>query len=423
MKQFNGSSLTHDLAALLGADHVREPRTLEAEVTPVVIEPENAEEIAEIVRKCERDRIPLAPLGAARTLAQINHVAVGVSLARMTRVIAYEPNDMTIVAEAGLSLGALNRTASSHGQRLPVDPPTPDLTTLGSLIAGAKSGPLRLSEGTIRDLLLGIRFVGRGGRLIHAGGQVVKNVAGYDLMKVMTGSFGTLGIITEAALKIRPIPPGYRIVAAGFSRLDAAFEAAHECGRVAALFHCDLLSPALAGALRERLTTARDSFLLIAGFGGIRAEVEHQQKGLLATLGASANILEQSAAETGYIALRDRAPDVALAAQLAVKPAKLADSLEACGVEFRAHALNGVAQIFSREADATSDAVSLVSRWRDVAHSGGGHLRLTAAPPELRGKLAIFDTPPPAALTLMRRLKTAFDPLNIFNPGCFVGGL
>src|SRR5260370_33767830 len=92
-------------------------------------------------------------------------------------------------------------------QRLPLDPCDPGRTTLGALIGASHSGPLRLSEGTSRDLLIGIRFVGHGGVQIHGGGRVVKNGAGYDFMKGMGGSFGTPGIITEATVKVRPLPP------------------------------------------------------------------------------------------------------------------------------------------------------------------------------------------------------------------------
>ncbi|MGH7002216.1 MAG: FAD-binding oxidoreductase, partial [Stellaceae bacterium] len=389
----------------------------ETAIAEIVVEPESADEIAEVVRRCERDRIPLAPLAAMRTQRLISRVAVAVSLARMNRVVAYEPDDMTVIAEAGLTLGSLNQIAAQRGQRLPADPPAPELTTLGSLIASSKTGPLRLSEGTIRDLLIGIRFVGHGGRIVHAGGRVVKNVAGYDLMKLMTGSFGTLGIITEAACKVRPIPPIYRLVVAGFAAIGMAFEAAQKAERAAALYHCEVVSRAIAGAFAER-----GEFILLAGFGGIPAEVEHQHNGLLASLGRDARILADAEAEAAYRWLRDLTPlGATVAAQIAVKPAELARCLEALGVAFRAHALNGVAQIWS-DAGNHEDPRDLVAKWRAIAHTARGHLRVIAASSEVRRDFAMFDVPPPPATALMKRLKAAFDPHNVFNPNCFVGG-
>src|SRR5712692_3857100 len=156
MTELNGSGLARDFAALIGADHVRAPRGRESAIAHLVLEPEDADQVATIVQKCERDQIQLAPIGAGRTLLRAEPLPVAFALARMNRVVAYEPHDMTVVAEAGVTLGELNRIAAEQGQRLPVDPPHAEFTTIGSLIAGAQAGPIRLSEGIVRDLLLGI---------------------------------------------------------------------------------------------------------------------------------------------------------------------------------------------------------------------------------------------------------------------------
>src|SRR5262249_13522274 len=162
---------------------------------------------------------------------------------RLARVVAYEPKDLTITVEAGLSVGALNRALASARQRLPVDPCDPDATTVGALIAASHAGPLRLSEGSARDLLIGIRYVGHQGRIIHGGGRVVKNVAGYDLMKVLGGSFGTLGIITEATFKVRPIPEQYAMASLSFDRAEELFLAAGELHDSLPLAHLEGLGP------------------------------------------------------------------------------------------------------------------------------------------------------------------------------------
>jgi glycolate oxidase FAD binding subunit len=370
---------------------------------------------------CEADRIELAPVGAARILAGIRQtpVALGVSIARLARIVAYEPDDMTIVAEAGITVGQLNAAMTSAHQRLPVDPCNPELTTLGSLIDAAHAGPLRLSEGTSRDLLIGIRFVGHGGNLVHGGGRVVKNVAGYDLMKLMGGSFGTLGIVTEATFKVRPIPPAYCLAVVPFALANKAFAAAYILNDVLPLSNLDILSPALATRFNST-----NQFLLLAGFSGSPLEIRYQAERIRDLLIARGEILDGEAALKSYGLLRDiDFHSVPLSAQIAVPPAFLAHVLENCGAEFRAHAGSGVAQLVTADQPSAEAAATTVARWREAARSVRGNLRLIAAAPAIRNSLEFFDTPSGAALTLMRRLKAVFDPAGVFNPGCFVGGI
>jgi glycolate oxidase FAD binding subunit len=411
------------ISRLLGAEGVRLPRAREALAARIIAEPRDSDEIAALVRQCERQGeagpTTLAPLGAARTLGEIRRAPamIGVSLARMDRIIAYEPEDMTVIAEAGVTLGALNQRLTEHGQRLPLDPANPGATTLGALIGASQAGPLRLSEGTPRDLLIGVRFVGHEGRAVHGGGRVVKNVAGYDLMKVMTGSFGTLGIITEAAFKLRPIPEGYTIGMAPFARAADAFGAALKLYDALPLVHVEVLSPALAARFGHP-----DTFLLLAAIAGSASELDYQRGNFGGLAGAV--FTDGARAIETYEQLRDLefAP-AAIAGQLATAPAELCRCVEAAGAEFRAHAACGVAQIFIGGELEPVKALETLARWRVAAQAAHGHLRLLAASPALRPHLEFFDEPPAGALKLMRRLKAAFDPAGIFNPGCFVGGL
>ncbi|HYL58437.1 MAG TPA: FAD-binding oxidoreductase [Candidatus Acidoferrales bacterium] len=405
---------------LIGRDRVRAPSGAEIAAASTIVEPESVGEISEVVRFCEAGGISLAPVGAARTLSQIRRapVAVGASLKRLAKVVAYEPDDMTVVAEAGITVAALNVQLARSRQRLPVDPREPGLTSLGALIGASHAGPLRLSEGTARDLLIGIRFVGHGGAAIHGGGRVVKNVAGYDLMKVMGGSFGTLGIITEATFKVRPIPEKYCLAMLPYENSADAFAAASALNNALPLSNLDLLSPGLAAQF------GANRYLLLVGFSGSPLEISYQTDKIAQLTGARReNLDHESAAET-YNRLRDLDPGPAsLVAQIAVPPAALARTLESCGAEFHAHAANGVANILSPAETTTDRARTAVALWRETAHAARGVLRIVAASPELRDGLEMFDTPNSGALAIMRRLKSAFDPAGIFNPGCFVGGI
>lgn len=130
----------------------------------------------------------------------------GLDLRSMQRVLEYTPEDMTISVEAGITLAQLQQRLTEHKQWLPIDPPRAETLTIGALLAADRSGPRRFGFGTIREHLLGLKVVLADGRVIKAGGKVVKNVAGYDLCKLFVGSRGTLGVIAEATFKVLPQP-------------------------------------------------------------------------------------------------------------------------------------------------------------------------------------------------------------------------
>jgi glycolate oxidase FAD binding subunit len=407
-------TLGDQIARELGADRVRTSKETERTAAQTIVEPHSIEEIAAVVRKCEADKITLAPLGAARTLAQIRRtpVQLGVSLARMASIVAYEPDDMTVVAQAGLTLGDLNATLATPGQHLPVDPRDPAATTLGSLVGAAHAGPLRLSEGTVRDLLIGIQFVGHGGRIVRAGGRVVKNVAGYDLMKVMTGSFGTLGIVTEATFKVRPVPANYTLAVATYSDADGAFAAASALHDQVPLIHLEVVSQGASSAFG-----ASAQFLVLAGFGGIRSELDYQSDGIARVLGSTVEMLDGARARELYFSMRDLSfGDEAITARMAVLPHELARCARESSAEFVAHVGSGIAELWM-----PGDDPRIAARARAVAHSARGHLRIVSAPASFGSQIDFFDHPNPGALKLMQRLKTTFDPADVFNPGCFVG--
>jgi glycolate oxidase FAD binding subunit len=414
------SDLIAEFARLLGSRGVRAPHDFETAVAGAVVEPASLDELGEVMRKCERDRMTLAPLGACRTLRYLRAAPVeaGISLAAMAPVLSHEPDDMTVVAGAGMTLGALDATLAAHGQHLPVDPPQPERTTIGALLGAAQSGPLRLSAGTVRDFLIGVQFAGHGGRAARGGGRVVKNVAGYDLMKLMIGSFGTLGIITEATFKVRPLPEVYAVALSYHAGLDDAFNAGFRLHDALPLLHLEVLSP---GA---RAPIARvGHYMLAAGVGGNRMDVDYQLEEIRKAV-PGVSVAEADDAMAVYRAVRDaQLPDTAVRMQLSVLPRELPSCLGGTGLHFRAHAASGVAQVAFDGGPDRSDAAAIAAALRQAATAGRGHARVLALDPALRGAIEFFDQPGAGALKLMRGLKAAFDPAGVFNPGCFVGGL
>jgi glycolate oxidase FAD binding subunit len=189
----------------------------------------------------------------------------------LQQILEHTPEDMTVTTQAGVTLADLQAHLAHRGQWLPIDPPHPEQITVGSIVAMNVNGPRRMGYGTIRDYLLGIKVVLADGRLIKAGGRVVKNVAGYDLCKVFVGSHGTLGAIVEATFKLRPLPEREKFVQRHCQSLEEAsslLEAVRE----------SVLTPTALDLHNLSLPTSQASmiFTLVLGFAGTDEEVAWQ---------------------------------------------------------------------------------------------------------------------------------------------------
>ena len=206
----------------------------------------------------------------SRLLAEANARGEKISafdLSALNRVLEHKAEDMTARVEAGVTLAALQAHLAARGQWLPLDPPNPERLSIGALLASNPSGPRRFGYGAIRDYVIGLTAVLPDGRVIHSGGNVVKNVAGYDLMKLFIGSRGSLGVIVEAILKLRPLPEAEGFVEAKCPSLDVAdtlIETVLNSELTPVVFDLHNLSP------------ASDPSSLVLGFAGTREELQWQ---------------------------------------------------------------------------------------------------------------------------------------------------
>jgi len=213
----------------------------------------------------------LETLRAALSAANAKRERVkSVDLKAFQRVVEYHPEDMTITAEAGLTLAALQKHLSAHGQWLPLDPPNADGTSLADILNTNASGPRRFGYGTIREHLIGLKVVLADGRVIKSGGKVVKNVAGYDLQKLFVGAQGTLGVIVEATFKVRPVARQEEFAAMACSTFEKASE------RIEAVLASDL-SPIVLDLHNVSRSNGQSAINLVVGFDGTREEVEWQK--------------------------------------------------------------------------------------------------------------------------------------------------
>jgi FAD/FMN-containing dehydrogenase len=193
-----------------------------------------------------------------------------VKLDALNRMLEYTPEDMTATVEAGMTLQAFQSQLRKHGQWLAIDPPHPENTTIAKLLTHNLSGPRRFGNGTIRELLLGIRVALADGRLIKAGGKVVKNVAGYDLCKLFVGSQGSLGVIVEATFKLKPLPESEQLVSVQFESLDEVDRFLKQ------VLQSDLTPVVLDVHNLDEDATASSRYTVIVGFAGALEDVQLQ---------------------------------------------------------------------------------------------------------------------------------------------------
>ncbi|MCY3801941.1 MAG: FAD-binding oxidoreductase [Chloroflexi bacterium] len=406
----------------------------------VCVEPHSAEEMAAVLKAADDARAAVVPRGSGTKLALGNvpsDYRISVSTARLDKVLEYTPADMTVSVQAGITLAELQKILAQENQFLPLDPPYGETATIGGVLAANSSGPLRAAYGTARDLLIGIRVAHPDGLVTKAGGKVVKNVTGYDLNKLYTGSLGTLGVIVEANFKLQPFPAVQRSVLA-VMQPDAASNA------VDALVDSVLMPSAVdlfdSRALSRLSPNANGGRGLLVKFGGNAKAVDRQIRDIRSICSEATHIDVLSGEEQELVWNNARELQVAAAAAGAavckisvlssevpqvfdeVRPAADSAGLEAM---VWGRAVNGICHAAIYGADSDPAAVrSAIELLRSRLGGGSRSVVVESCPPAVKDGLDVWgDTVDPVALRIMKSIKQKFDPNYTLNPGRFVGGI
>jgi glycolate oxidase FAD binding subunit len=406
------------------------PEDAVAGVQPrLVVEPGGEDEVAAVLAYATRAGLKVIPRGGGTQLAlgfPPDGADIVLSLARLNQVLDYVAHDQTVSVQAGMRLADLQATLATAGQWLALDPLLGSEATIGGVVATNATGARRLRFGGVRDQIIGVRVATADGVLAKGGGKVVKNVAGYDLPKLFTGSLGTLGVIVSATFRLYPLPKANRTVT-----LRAADPG--PLGEQALQVIASTLVPTVVDILGP--TAQEGGFALAVRFesGVETATIEQAEelRRLAGTPGEQATILD-SEGETDFWREMDaelvpHAGDVStVLLKASVVPTAVAPwivSLRAettragLAVRSRAHAGHGI--IYTRLTGDADALVAAVGALRVVATQSGGSLVVQEAPVELLRRVDVWGSS--AALGVMRRVKQRFDPTATLNPGRFVG--
>jgi len=411
--------LLASMGSIVGPDHA----TLRDGT--VVVAPGDVDQVAEVLRFAQSNRLVVTPAGGGTKSNWGNPVAAGIQLnmRRMARVREHAWQDMTCTVEAGCTWAEMQTALANHGQMVALDPLWPERATVGGIIATNDSGALRIQFGGLRDLIIGMTFVLADGTIAKSGGKVVKNVAGYDLHKLLTGSFGTLGVIAEVNFRLHPVERFVQTWSVIARDADAA-DPASFAGPLFALMDSQM-TPSGVQLRMFRRECGLDIRIAAPGeyLAECAAEYEARVRSIFSEFAVKPS---DDAAWQARQQIFDSDYELVLKASvIAGEVCSVASELrrraDAEGVELalvcQANGLMTVG-INSRH----DSAVRFVEHLRARLAKFGGSAIAARVPDATRKEVDVWG-PQSDALPLMREIKRRFDPGRVLNPGRFVGNI
>ncbi len=370
----------------------------------------------------------------------------------LAAITEYDPDNLVVTAGAGVTVAALRDLAASDGLVFPLDPPSPDTSTLGGVLSTNDHGPHRLVHGSLRDVVLGLTAVLVGGERVRAGGRTIKNVTGYDLTRLFVGSFGSLGVVSEATVRLLPRPACEQVVVASMPDLNAAAEAVRRLLRSQLIpAAVEVLSVESGRMMESDLAgvgpPAAGSCFLIVAFEGHPVAVEREVRDMVRMVGEARSLVlidpedvaglwsalsrqRESARSLGY----------AVELKLSVPLSDLWDVLDLArsgreatdeGPMWTASAGSGTARVWlgcsstlgsDTSGTLPAESVALLLAMRAAAERKGGSLVVVDGGQALGAGFGVWGSDPDA-LAVMSALKSKFDPRGQMNPGRCAGGL
>jgi glycolate oxidase FAD binding subunit len=418
----------------------------------VVVSPKTVDEVSKIVAYANQERLALVPVGNGTKMGMggiPKKMDIVLLTSRLNHITDCDIDNLTLTAESGITLSQIQRHLAKQGKGyfLPLDPPFTDKATLGGIVATNSSGPKRLLYGTARDLVIGMKAVFPNGDVVVSGGKTVKNVSGYDMSKLLIGSFGTLGIICEITFKLLPLPEKEASLLVPFKNLEDADAFVQEITHSQLLpASVETLNALAVSRMKYRVSLpAEGSYLVAVGLDGVAESTERQisemgdigkKHGALESM-----VLDSEKHQTFWNALRDfsrglakRYPDhVALKSNFLIsKFGQMMGSYEkiaqGLGMEcaFISHSGSGILYTYVlSNAEGRLKIESLIKFIKKLtaeAIKNEGNLVIESSPPSVKKKVNVWGKSRGDA-HIMRRIKKQIDPRGILNPGRFVGGI
>jgi glycolate oxidase FAD binding subunit len=410
-------------ASVVGREAVRAGQVADAVdgITPrIVVEPATPDAVAALVGWASREKLSTLVRGAGTKLGwgpAPRSIDVLISMTRLHAVVAHRHGDLTATIEAGAPLANVNRALGSHRQWIPLDPPFADRATIGGLVATNDSGPRRHRYGAPRDLIIGVEFAKADGRLAKGGGIVVKNVAGYDLPRLLSGSFGSLGVIVSATFKLYPLTAASRT-------LIVPLTSPADLGGLSAKVMSGHLTP-------TALEFATHPLRLIVRFESIDASVHQQSQAFEKLMGELGFGVQAAADEDEQRVWTEHARFVAdsrgALVKVSVLPTQIPETLalidRLAGTDgYTAAGRAGLGVFLARIFGDVESQKRAIDGLRSSLQVGRGSAVVISSSPELRATVDVWGSIGDG-LPLMKAVKQQFDPVGVLSPGRGPGGI
>ncbi|MDQ2840902.1 MAG: FAD-binding oxidoreductase [Acidobacteriota bacterium] len=384
----------------------------------VALTPASAQELAGVLRSTAASARPISVVGNNSKCLMGGPSQGGgvvISTSQLNRVLQYEPNDLTVSVEAGMRWADLQLLLAARGQMVALDPPFWPRATVGGVVASNSSGPLRKSFGTARDLVIGMQFAMLDGKIIRAGGMVVKNVAGLDMGKLIIGSFGTLAVITSVNFRLHSVPEQMKTFLFSFSELAGAIEKREAVLKsVLRPLAVDLVGPAAAARLGQR------GYLLAVRAGGSPRVLDRYASELSGSReldGADERFFWEQIREFPAEFLRRQGGGIILRISTSIQD--LSSLLRLLSGAFVSRAASAVTYVY------LNSWQSVAPIWRAAAEQGWKAV-VEFAPEEIRSRQELWLPAKSATsdgFAMMKSVKQMFDPGNLLNRSRLYGRL
>jgi len=416
----------------------------------VILSPGTINEVSKVVAYANEQSLTILPMGNGTKMGIggiPRKMDIFLSTLRLNRITDCDCDNLTLSAECGITLGEVQKRLAQEGRGyfLPLDPPFTEKATLGGIMATNSSGPGRLFYGTARDLIIGTKAVFPGGDVVASGGKTVKNVSGYDMCKLLIGSYGTLGILCEITFKLLPLPERVATLLLPFVRLEEAVQFGREILQSQYLPSSIEILNEMAVRKIKPPVAQQGNYLVAIGLDGVDESIERQvseigerakKNGALETTvlasethpsfwkairDFSEGLVEEG---TNFISFKSnflisRCGEVMGSYEKIVK-----ESGVDCGLI--CHSGNGVlySYVFAGKGvrSKKESLLNLIREFSSVAVKNEGYLIVESCPPEIKKRIDVWGEPR-GEYEIMRRLKKEIDPKGILNPGRFVGGI